>query len=223
MYLRYGRAIKSLDENTLFPDAWEITVEIKDLTPNNFNTYIHHFIHGFESNIEIIRTKVKKDNWISHTDASDAYKMRDELARLRRLRQGASQGQFVLFAAAAGENEKLLMLENARLAAGVSDGWLLDQIEPTEAERRMQADADRLVQELNDKKTQKEQAQRAKTESQQKVTQLISQLEAEEDKDKKRLIQAELDAAKADLKRNTDELNNLTHELDPKNTARYLS
>jgi hypothetical protein len=223
MYLRYGRAIKSLDENTLFPDAWEITVEVKDLTPNNFNTYIHHFIHGFESNVEIIRTKVKKDNWVSHTDASDAYKMRDELARLRQLRQGASQGQFVLFAAAAGDDEKLLLLDNARIAAGISDGWLLDQIEPTEAERRMQADADRLLEELNEKKTKKEQAERAKTESQQKIAELTAKLAAETDATKKQLIQPELDAAKADLKRNTTELNNLTQELDPKNTARYLS
>jgi hypothetical protein len=153
MYLRYGHSIKSLDENTLFPDAWEINVQIKDLTPNNFNTYIHHFIHGFQSNIEIIRTKVKKDNWITTTDAATREAMRKQLDELRKSRQGNAENSFVLFAAAAGSNTKNLMLENARMAAGISDGWLLDQIKPTEKELKLKAEADKLIEELNQKRT----------------------------------------------------------------------
>jgi hypothetical protein len=47
MYKTYGSTIKSLTEDTLYPDAWKIKIDIKDLTPNNFNTYIHYFVNGF--------------------------------------------------------------------------------------------------------------------------------------------------------------------------------
>ena len=39
----YGKTIKSITSDTLWPDAWKIDVRLKDLTPNNFNTYIEYF------------------------------------------------------------------------------------------------------------------------------------------------------------------------------------
>ena len=45
----YGKTIKSITSDTLWPDAWKIDVKLKDLTPNNFNTYIEYFTHGFGS------------------------------------------------------------------------------------------------------------------------------------------------------------------------------
>jgi hypothetical protein len=218
MYLRYGHSIKSLDENTLFPDAWEITVHIKDLTPNNFNTYIHHFIHGFQSNIEIIRTKVKKDNWITNTDAATRAAMRKQLDELRKSRQGNAENSFVLFAAAAGSNTKNLMLENARMAAGISDGWLLDQIKPTETELKLKADADKLIEELNQKRALLEESNDA-----------IKEQRAEKDRLERELKKSNLSAADRSAAQNAlNEVNalieqhnirkaQLERELDTKN------
>jgi len=42
-----GAIIKSIDVDTLWPDAWKINISIKDLTPNNFNTYIEYFTNGW--------------------------------------------------------------------------------------------------------------------------------------------------------------------------------
>jgi hypothetical protein len=47
MYKTYHRTLKSIEVDTLYPDAWKITLDIKDLTPNNFNTYINYFVNGF--------------------------------------------------------------------------------------------------------------------------------------------------------------------------------
>lgn len=45
----YGKTIKSINSDTLWPDAWKIDIQIKDLTPNNFNTYAEYFVHGYGS------------------------------------------------------------------------------------------------------------------------------------------------------------------------------
>lgn len=39
----------SIDADTLWPDAWKLKISVKDLTPNNFNTYIEYFINGWNS------------------------------------------------------------------------------------------------------------------------------------------------------------------------------
>jgi hypothetical protein len=39
----------------LWPDAWKINIKIRDLTPNNFNTYINYFAHGFENSVDILK------------------------------------------------------------------------------------------------------------------------------------------------------------------------
>jgi hypothetical protein len=52
--------IKSITDDMLWPDAWKITITIKDLTPNNFNTYINYFVHGFETSAEILATLKNK-------------------------------------------------------------------------------------------------------------------------------------------------------------------
>ena len=41
--------IKSLDNNTLYPDAYKINIKIIDLTPNNFNTFSYYLNEGFDS------------------------------------------------------------------------------------------------------------------------------------------------------------------------------
>jgi hypothetical protein len=221
MYLRYGHSVKSLDENTLFPDAWEINVQIKDLTPNNFNTYIHHFIHGFQSNVEILRTKVKKDQWITGTDAATREAMRRELDNLRKTRQGNAENTFVLFAAAAGSNTKNLMLENARMAAGISDGWLLDQINPTEEETKMQKDAETLIQKLNeqrDKLVESTEAIREQTARKELLEEEIKNLSGAEKQAKER----ELAEAKALIEEHTKRKTEIEKDLNANNAQRYL-
>jgi hypothetical protein len=41
--------IKSIDLDMLWPEAWKVKVEIKDLTPNNFNLYAEYYQHGFNA------------------------------------------------------------------------------------------------------------------------------------------------------------------------------
>jgi hypothetical protein len=221
MYLRYGHSIKSLDENTLFPDAWEVNVEIKDLTPNNFNTYIHHFIHGFQSNVEILKTKVKKDQWITHTDAATRDKMRSEMDRLRTSRQGDAENTFVLFAAAAGNNTKNIMLENARMAAGITDGWMLDQLEPTEAEKNMQIAAQEALDKLNRKREQQAELTEAVREQQALVTELERQLQSAErsgNSNEAARIRQELASAKQLFELKNTELATVNEDLSATNT-----
>jgi hypothetical protein len=38
---------RSITDDMLWPDAWKVKIAIKDLTPNNFNTYINYFVKGF--------------------------------------------------------------------------------------------------------------------------------------------------------------------------------
>ncbi len=38
--------LKSINKNTLWPDAWKLTLTIKDLTMNNFNTYANYHTYG---------------------------------------------------------------------------------------------------------------------------------------------------------------------------------
>lgn len=46
-YYNNEMGIKSVDDDTLWPDAWKITLSIRDLTPNNFNMYANYYINGF--------------------------------------------------------------------------------------------------------------------------------------------------------------------------------
>lgn len=71
--------IKSIDKNTLWPEAWKISVTIKDLTPNNFNTYIHHFVHGFETGtVNILYTNEKDgESTLSNLDEATQKKLQE--------------------------------------------------------------------------------------------------------------------------------------------------
>lgn len=150
MYLRYGHAIKSIDENTLFPDAWEITVSAKDLTPNNFNTYIHHFIHGFQSNVEIIKTKVTSNAWLNDIgNADERAKLKAELDALRKKRENTLSQDFVLFAKSESDvNKKQLMLNTAYKQAGITDYWLLDELTESAEEKRLKPIANAAIAEV---------------------------------------------------------------------------
>jgi hypothetical protein len=56
--------IKSIDEDMLWPEAWKVDVNIRDLTPNNFNLYAEYYQHGF--NADEIRSL---EDYISASDA----------------------------------------------------------------------------------------------------------------------------------------------------------
>lgn len=149
MYLRYGHAIKSLDENTLFPDAWEITINAKDLTPNNFNTYIHHFIHGFQSNVEIIKTKVTNNAWINDIKNPDERaKLKAELDKMRQSRTQNELKDFVLFSRTDNEKQQSL-LNTAYMQAGVTDYWLLDELTESQEEKRLKPIVTAAISELD--------------------------------------------------------------------------
>lgn len=47
MFQKYGHKIKSITPQSLWPQAWKIKLDFKSLVPQNFNTYIEYFIHGF--------------------------------------------------------------------------------------------------------------------------------------------------------------------------------
>jgi hypothetical protein len=55
---------KAIDENMLWPEAWKVRVEIKDLTPNNFNLYAEYYQRGFK--VEEIKSL---ENYVGITDA----------------------------------------------------------------------------------------------------------------------------------------------------------
>ena len=52
--LSYG--LGSVDKDSLWPEAWKMSIKIADLTPNNFNTYVDHFTRGF--------TQIERNNMI---------------------------------------------------------------------------------------------------------------------------------------------------------------
>lgn len=60
MYKTYGNTLKSITPDVLYPDAWKIKISIKDLTPNNFNTYINYFVNGFEGSTKILQSKLNQ-------------------------------------------------------------------------------------------------------------------------------------------------------------------
>lgn len=60
MYKTYGNTLKSITPDVLYPDAWKIKIDIKDLTPNNFNTYINYFVYGFEGSTKILQTQLNQ-------------------------------------------------------------------------------------------------------------------------------------------------------------------
>lgn len=49
MFEDFGNKIKSIDIDTLWPDAWKIEISIKSLVPNNYNTHIDYYVHGINS------------------------------------------------------------------------------------------------------------------------------------------------------------------------------
>lgn len=40
---------KAIDNDMLWPDAWKININIRDLTPNNFNLYAEYYLHGIKT------------------------------------------------------------------------------------------------------------------------------------------------------------------------------
>ena len=44
---------KSITPNTLWPDAYKITITVNDLCPNNFNNYIDYLVNGKDHNVTV--------------------------------------------------------------------------------------------------------------------------------------------------------------------------
>ena len=45
--------VKGIDANTLFPDAYKITINVKDLCPNNFNNYVDYVMQGAGGQVQV--------------------------------------------------------------------------------------------------------------------------------------------------------------------------
>lgn len=54
--------IKSITSDMLWPDAWKLSIKIKDLTPNNFNTYINYLTGNQSVNTNVLRQSNKSEN-----------------------------------------------------------------------------------------------------------------------------------------------------------------
>ena len=46
-------SFKYLNEHTLWPTAWQVTLSIRSLVPNNYNTYLEFIMNGFNANTVI--------------------------------------------------------------------------------------------------------------------------------------------------------------------------
>lgn len=53
--------MKSINANTLYPDAWKVTLNIQDLCPNNFNNYVEYLMKGKDGQVSV-GTAVEKFN-----------------------------------------------------------------------------------------------------------------------------------------------------------------
>lgn len=84
----------------LWPDAWKVKFEIKDLTPDNFNLYADYYMHGFNTDylqkyeegvtikqaVESLGTYIKdmfskdsKDSFLNQQDEDDKSSWKDQL------------------------------------------------------------------------------------------------------------------------------------------------
>lgn len=70
----YYNDIKSINEDTLWPDAWKIKLEIQDLTVNNFNNYAEYYQNGFN-----------KENELMHNSENGASVLKESINRNDRL------------------------------------------------------------------------------------------------------------------------------------------
>ena len=57
-----GKFSGAIDKETLWPDAWKVAVEIKELSPNNFNMYADYYLNGFNAD-ELIRQQEESGIW----------------------------------------------------------------------------------------------------------------------------------------------------------------
>jgi chromosome segregation ATPase len=107
------------------------------------------------------------------------------------------------------------MLENARMAAGISDGWLLDQIKPTELELKLKEDADRLIEELNQKRVLLEESNDAIVEQNSKIDELEAELnDSNKTAAELSAIQNAINEAKALIEQHNNRKIALEKELD---------
>jgi hypothetical protein len=44
---------KSITSETIWPDAYKITINVNDLCPNNFNNYIDYLVNGKDHNVTV--------------------------------------------------------------------------------------------------------------------------------------------------------------------------
>lgn len=65
-----SNAFKNLNKSTLWPTAWQVTLTINSLVPNNFNTYLEFIYNGFSANTVI--TNTSKADSLNNDLLSDA-------------------------------------------------------------------------------------------------------------------------------------------------------
>jgi hypothetical protein len=58
---KYSEKIKSIDIDTLWPDAWKVEITIKSLVPNNYNTHIDYYANGMNSAVSLIKNDAAFD------------------------------------------------------------------------------------------------------------------------------------------------------------------
>lgn len=62
MVERYKNTVGALKDDMLWPDAWKIEIHIKDLTPNNFNTYMNYYANGADITFTTMRNLTEVHN-----------------------------------------------------------------------------------------------------------------------------------------------------------------
>ncbi len=51
-----SKGVGFVDKDMLWPDAWKVTIDIKDFTPNNFNAYADFYMNGWNQD-EILQAE----------------------------------------------------------------------------------------------------------------------------------------------------------------------
>lgn len=88
MFNKYGKYIKSITADVLWPDFWKIEINIKDLTPNNFNMYMNYYKNGYADSFEIARVLAKNHTWLTGINTDYNTGLREERINARKTKLG---------------------------------------------------------------------------------------------------------------------------------------
>jgi hypothetical protein len=108
-----SKGIKSINKDMLWPEAWKMEINIRDLTPNNFNLYAEYYEHGFKGG-EIARL----ENEIGLVEAiQDASKMMEQLTgEMKRYgNEVMKEGEAVATAMTSGMTQLINTMTNGKV------------------------------------------------------------------------------------------------------------